>query len=49
MSLWPTHADENQLPFGNYSPWKHRPLSSRPERSAVEGPAVRRLFLGNVF
>jgi hypothetical protein len=25
MSLWPTHADENQLPFGNYSPWKHRP------------------------
>ena len=25
------------------------PLSSRPERSAVEGPAVRRLPLGNVF
>jgi hypothetical protein len=25
------------------------PLSSRPERSAVEGPAVWRLFLGNVF
>jgi hypothetical protein len=25
------------------------PLSSRPERSAVEGPAVRRSFLGNVF
>jgi hypothetical protein len=25
------------------------PLSSRPERSAVEGPAVRRLILGNVF
>jgi hypothetical protein len=24
-------------------------LSSRPERSAVEGPAVRRLILGNVF
>ena len=40
--LWPTQADENQLPFSNYSPWKHRPppLSSRPERSAVEGPAV---------
>ena len=31
--------------------WKRlpSPLSSRPERSAVEGPAVRRLLLGNVF
>jgi hypothetical protein len=25
------------------------PLSSRPERSVVEGPAIRQLFLGNVF
>jgi hypothetical protein len=33
------------------SPWKRplAPLSSRPERSAVEGPAVLRLFPGNVF
>ena len=23
--LWPTQGDENQLPFSNYSPWKHRP------------------------
>jgi hypothetical protein len=42
MGTWPIQADENQLPFSNDSPWKRRPspLSSRPERSAVEGPAV---------
>jgi hypothetical protein len=40
MGIWPTQADENQLPFRSYT-WKHRPpLSSRPERRAVEGPAV---------
>jgi hypothetical protein len=35
--LWPTQGDENQLPFSNYSPWKHRPppLSSRPERTRI--------------
>jgi hypothetical protein len=37
MGLWPTQADENQLPLSNYSPWKHRPppLSSRPERTRI--------------
>jgi hypothetical protein len=42
MGTWPIQADENQLPFSNDSPWKRRPspLSYRPERSAVEGPAV---------
>ncbi len=42
----PTQGDEKRFLFSGSPP---SPLSSRPERSAVEGPAVRRLFLGNVF
>ena len=42
MSVGPTQGDEKPLLFSNYSLWKRHPtpLSSRPERSAVEGPAV---------
>ncbi len=46
MGLWPTQGDEKGFCFLEAPP---SPLSSRPERSAVEGPAVRRLSLGNVF
>jgi hypothetical protein len=37
MGLRPTQADEKQLPFSNYSPWKRHlsPLSSRPERTRI--------------
>jgi hypothetical protein len=38
MGRWPTKADEERLLEA-----QSLPLSSRPERSAVEGPAVRRL------
>jgi len=41
MSLWPTHADENQLPFGNYSPWKHRPPLCHPDRSVAQWRDLR--------
>jgi hypothetical protein len=35
MGLWPTPGDEKRLLEA-----QSLPLSSRPERSAVEGPAV---------
>jgi hypothetical protein len=35
MGLWPTQGDEKRLLEA-----QSLPLSSRPERSAVEGPAV---------
>jgi hypothetical protein len=44
MGLWPTKGDEERLLEA-----QSLPLSSRPERSAVEGPAVQRTLLGNVF
>jgi hypothetical protein len=51
MGLRPTQGDEKRLLSSNRSLWKRHPppLSSRPERSAVEGSAVPRTFLGNVF
>jgi hypothetical protein len=37
MGLWPTQGDEKRLLFSNYSlETPPSPLSSRPERSAVE-------------
>jgi hypothetical protein len=41
MGRWPTKGDEERLLEA-----QSLPLSSRPERSAVEGPAVRRLRSG---
>jgi hypothetical protein len=41
MSLWPTKGDENQLPFGNYSPWKHRPPPCHPDRSVAQWRDLR--------
>jgi hypothetical protein len=35
----PTQGDEKRLLSGNRSPWK-----GRPERSAVDGPAVKAYF-----
>ena len=47
MGLLPTQGDEKRFLFsGSATP---SPLSSRPERSAVEGPAVQRSLLGDVF
>jgi hypothetical protein len=46
MGLWPPKVMKNDSCFLEAP---STPLSSRPERSAVEGPAVRRISLGNVF
>jgi hypothetical protein len=42
MGLWPTQADEKLAPVQQLLSLEapRFPLSSRPERSAVEGPAV---------
>jgi len=39
--LWPTQADENQLPFSNCSTWKHRPPPCHPDRSAAQWRDLR--------
>jgi hypothetical protein len=42
MGVGPTQGDEKPLLFSNYSLLEAplSPLSSRPKRSAVEGPVV---------
>ena len=50
MGLWPTQGDEKHLdPASTLNGAVTLSLSSRPERSAVEGPAVPQTFRGNVF
>ena len=51
LACWPTQGDEKRLLFSNYRSLEALPfpLSSRPERSAVERSAFRRSLLGNVF
>src|ERR1700748_119344 len=50
MGLWPTQGDEKHLdPASTLNGAVTLSLSSRPERSAAEGPAVPQTFRGNVF
>src|ERR1700751_1145995 len=50
MGLWPTQGDEKHLdPASTRNGAVTLSLSSRPERSAVEGPAVPRTFLETSF
>ena len=41
MGLRPTEGDEKQLPFSNYSPWKHRPPPCHPDRSEAQWRDLR--------
>ena len=41
MGLRPTEGDEKQLPFSNYSPWKHRPPLCHPDRSEAQWRDLR--------
>jgi hypothetical protein len=41
MGLRRTQVDENQLPFSNYSPRKHRPPPCHPDRSAAQWRDLR--------